>query len=69
MRPSDTRTRQKKNRPRHYDTVDMQQMSLFDTTDNDKIINEIREIDISTMTPLDALNMLNHLQNEVKNRW
>ena len=47
----------------------MQQMSLFDTTDNDKIINEIREIDISTMTPLDALNMLNHLQNEVKNRW
>ncbi len=64
-----TETRQKKNRPRHYDTVDMQQMSLFDTTDNDKIINEIREIDISTMTPLDALNMLNHLQNEVKNRW
>ncbi|MGI6056770.1 MAG: DNA mismatch repair protein MutS [Bilifractor sp.] len=64
-----TESRQKKSRPRHYDTVDMQQMSLFDTTDNDKIINEIREIDISTMTPLDALNMLNHLQNEVKNRW
>ncbi|MGN0433439.1 MAG: DNA mismatch repair protein MutS [Bilifractor sp.] len=64
-----TESRTKKNRPRHYDTVDMQQMSLFDTTDNDKIINEIREIDISTMTPLDALNMLNHLQNEVKNRW
>lgn len=64
-----TESRAKKNRPRHYDTVDMQQMSLFDTTDNDKIINEIREIDISTMTPLDALNMLNHLQNEVKNRW
>lgn len=64
-----TESRAKKSRPRHYDTVDMQQMSLFDTTDNDKIINEIREIDISTMTPLDALNMLNHLQNEVKNRW
>ena len=64
-----TESRAKKSRPRHYDTVDMQQMSLFDTTDNDKSINEIREIDISTMTPLDALNMLNHLQNEVKNRW
>lgn len=64
-----TESRAKKSRPHHYDTVDMQQMSLFDTTDNDKIINEIREIDISTMTPLDALNMLNHLQNEVKNRW
>ncbi|MGN0361986.1 MAG: DNA mismatch repair protein MutS [Bilifractor sp.] len=64
-----TGSRQKKGKPRHYDTVDMQQMSLFDTTDNDKIINEIREIDISSMTPLEALNMLNHLQSEVKNRW
>ena len=47
----------------------MQQMSLFDTTDNDKIINELKEIDISSMTPLEALNILNHLQSMVKNRW
>ncbi|MCC6095105.1 MAG: DNA mismatch repair protein MutS, partial [Eubacterium sp.] len=64
-----TGPRTKKTKTRHYDTVDMQQMSLFDTTDNDKIINEIKEIDISSMTPLEALNMLNHLQSEVKNRW
>ena len=59
----------KKNRVRRYDEMEMQQMSLFDTVDNDKIIGEIRELDISNMTPLDALNMLNHLQSEIRNRW
>ena len=47
----------------------MQQMSLFDANDNEKIINELKEMDISSMTPLQALNMLNHLQSEVRNRW
>jgi len=62
-------TKKKKVKPAHYDTVDMQQMSLFAATDDNKIINELKELDISNMTPLDALNMLNHLQSEVKNRW
>jgi DNA mismatch repair protein MutS len=59
----------KKEKKKLYDTVDMQQMSLFDANDNEKIINELKELDISSMTPLQALNMLNHLQSEVKNRW
>jgi DNA mismatch repair protein MutS len=47
----------------------MQQMSLFDTRDDNRIIDEIKELDISTMTPLEAMNVLYHLQSEVKNRW
>ena len=52
-----------------YDTMELQQMSLFDTKDDTKIIEEIRELEISALTPLEALNILNHLQSEVKNRW
>ena len=59
----------KKGRVKRFDEMEMQQMSLFDTVDNDKIIAEIRDLDISNMTPLDALNMLNHLQGEIRNRW
>ena len=59
----------RKEKKKLYDTVDMQQMSLFDANDNEKIINELKEMDISSMTPLQALNMLNHLQSEVRNRW
>ena len=44
-------------------------MSLFDTVKDDDIIKELREVDISNMTPLDALNKLYELQNKVKNRW
>ena len=44
-------------------------MSLFDTADDDMIIDELRNIDIGNMTPLDALNKLYELQNKVKNRW
>ena len=51
------------------DTVDLEQISLFDTVKDDVIIEELRSIDISAMTPLDALNKLNELQNKVKNRW
>lgn len=51
------------------DEVDLRQMSLLDTLDNDTILNEIRDLDISLLTPIDALNKLNELQNKVKNRW
>ena len=47
----------------------MTQISLFDTVKDDDIIDELRSIDIGNMTPLDALNKLYQLQNEVKNRW
>ena len=52
-----------------YDEVDAQQMSLFDTVQDDSIIEEIRELDISNLTPMDALNTLYRLQNKINNRW
>ena len=59
----------RKKKKDHLDEVDLAQMSLFDTVKDDDIIRELREVDISNMTPLDALNKLNELQNKVKNRW
>ncbi len=52
-----------------YDEVDLSQMSLFDTVKDEDVIKELMEIDISTLTPLDALNTLYQLQNKLKNRW
>ena len=47
----------------------MSQMSLFDTVKNDAIIEEIDQLDISNLTPVEALNTLYRLQNKIKNRW
>ena len=47
----------------------MTQMSLFDTVSNDDIIEELKNVDIGHLTPLEALNKLYELQNKVKNRW
>ena len=44
-------------------------MSLFDTVKDEDVIKELKEIDISTLTPLDALNTLYKLQNKLNNRW
>jgi DNA mismatch repair protein MutS len=44
-------------------------MSLFYTTSDDTIIEELKNIDIGNLTPLEALNKLYELQNKVKNRW
>ena len=33
------------------------------------ILLELKELDISNLTPLDALNTLNRLQNKIRNRW
>ena len=56
-------------RVRHYDEVDLGQMSLFETVSDEDVLKELREIDISNLTPLDALNTLYRLQTELKNRW
>ncbi|MDO4622889.1 MAG: DNA mismatch repair protein MutS [Eubacteriales bacterium] len=64
-----TEPKKKKQKSTHYDTVDMHQMSLFDTHDDGHIIEELKNLDISNMTPLEAMNTLYHLQSEVKNRW
>ena len=52
-----------------YDQLDMAQISLFDTVKDDDIIEEIKGLDISGLTPLEALNILSNLQNKIKNRW
>ena len=59
---------EKKKTPR-YDEVDLTQMSLLDTVTDEDVLNELQEIDISNLTPLDALNTLYRLQNKLKNRW
>lgn len=51
------------------DNVELHQMSLFDTVKEDEIISEIEELDLGTMTPIDALNHLYKIQNKLRNRW
>lgn len=51
------------------DELELHQMSLFDTVQDDSIIEEIRELDVSNLTPIDALNTLYRLQSKIKNRW
>ena len=58
-----------KKKKEKLDEVDLAQMSLFDTMGDDTIIEELRNVDLSNMTPIDALNKLYELQNKVKNRW
>ncbi len=52
-----------------YDELDMAQMSLFDTVTDEDVLRELLEVEVTTLTPLDALNTLYRLQNKLKNRW
>lgn len=58
-----------KEKPKKMDVVDMAQMSLFDTVSDNDVIEEIKGMDISRMTPMDAMNTLYQLQNKLNNRW
>ena len=60
---------QHKAKTKKPDDVDLAQMSLFDTVKDDDIIEEIREIDLTNMTPFEAMNKLYEIQNKIKNRW
>ena len=51
------------------DEVDMQQLSFFDTVRDDDIVRELEGLELSTMTPIDALNTLYRLQTKLRNRW
>ena len=62
----DAGTRKKKEK---LDEVDLRQMSLFDTVKDDDIIEELRNVDVGNLTPIEALNKLYELQNKVNNRW
>ena len=58
-----------KSKPEHLDEVDLSQMSLFDTVREEDIIEEIKNLDITAMTPLDAMNTLYKMQNKLNNRF
>ncbi len=49
------------------------QLSIFDTIDSthpsEDIIMELRELDLGTITPIDAMNKLYQLQKKIKERW
>ena len=60
---------QSKTKKKKLDEVDISQISLFDTVKDDDIIEEIREMDLSNLTPIEALNQLYQIQSKVKNRW
>ena len=62
-------TKVSKTEVKHYDTVDLGQMSLFDTYKDEDILKELESIDVTNLTPMDALNTLYKLQNDLKNRW
>ncbi len=51
------------------DEVDLNQLTIFDTVKDDDIIKELGELELSNMTPIDALNTLYKLQTKLKNRW
>ncbi len=45
-----------------------QQMDLFARNDHDDIIKALEETDISTMTPIDALNFINDLKQKIRSK-
>jgi len=59
----------KKKTQKKLDEVDLTQFSLFDTVKDDDVLNELKELDISHLTPMDAMNKLYQLQNKLRNRW
>lgn len=66
---SGSRTVQPKKIVERPDEVDLQQMSIFDTVREEDIIRELMEIDISRMSPVEALVTLDKFQSRLKNRW
>lgn len=61
---NETKAKKKK-----YDELDLAQFSLFDTVKDDDVLEELKNIDITNLTPMDALNTIYRLQNKLKNRW
>jgi len=59
----------KKQKPRKADEVDLHQMSFFDTVSDEDVLRELKEVDVTAMTPIEAMNTLYSLQNKLKNRW
>ena len=58
-----------KQAPKKMDELEMAQISLFDTVKDEDVLEELKNLEISTLTPIDALNTLYQLQNKLNNRW
>ena len=59
---------QTRKRVPRQDDVDANQMSLFETVKDEDVLTEIREMNLSMMTPLDAINTLFRIQSKLNNR-
>ena len=55
---SKERVVKKKPKVKKYDDVDIAQMSLFDTVKDDDVLEELKNLDVGNMTPIDALNTI-----------
>ena len=51
------------------DDMDYGQISLFEAVKDEDVINELKTLDLTNMTPLDALNQLSKFQGMLNNRW
>lgn len=51
------------------DEVDLLQMSIFDTVNEDDIIKELMALEVDRMSPMEALIALDKFQSKLKNRW
>ena len=60
---------EKKCKAKTYDEVDLSQMSLFDTVSDKDVIDELMKVEVTNITPLEALNTLSSLQSMIRNRW
>lgn len=69
IRDISVQTSEPAKKTKRYDDVDLAQMSLFDTVKDDDVLEELKGIDVSNLTPMDALNTIYRLQNKLKNRW
>ena len=59
----------KTKKPPRMDEIELSQMSLFDTVKDEDVLKELMEVEVNTLAPIDALNVLYRLQNKLKNRW
>lgn len=59
----------KKHAKKRLDEVDLAQMSLFETVSDEAVLDELKNLDLNNITPMDALNTLSMLQNKLINRW
>lgn len=62
------KTQSSSKKVKHYDEVDLNQMSFSDTVKDAEVIRELQEMDVTAMTPIEALNTLYKLQNDLRNR-